>query len=77
MGYHVILEDCDSRIHQREDGEHETFEKAKQEVVGYLQELIGRCQQSLEHFQSCETFEDHGGFPPFTIWSKNEESTTG
>jgi hypothetical protein len=55
MFYHVIFEDCDTRIHEKDDGSWErdpetdfdTFEEARQAAIRYLEELVSDCQKTL------------------------------
>src|SRR4051794_4302989 len=51
--YHVVEQDFDTRVHECDDGsgEFESFEEAKHSAVEYLEELISRCELTLEEIQ--------------------------
>lgn len=71
MKYQVNPEDYNTSICEIEDkfaslhgGLVDTWEEAKKEACEYLRELIGRCQQTLIHFEGCDSYQDHNGSPP-------------
>lgn len=60
--YHVIQEDADTRIHERnvdDPGEFETWREARDSAVAYLEAMIADCQARVDEMKASDYYAEY------------------